>query len=140
VLRVVVDVNVLVSAVMRLSSVPGSVVSMWRAGYFELLVSPQLLAELREVLGRAHLTRYVTSSEADELLSVLEQNATWVEDPPVTERVVPGDPDDDYLVALARAGRAHVIVTGDADLLDAGLDPPACSPRDFLTRLAQLDR
>jgi len=37
--------------------------------------------------------------------------------------VVPRDPGDDYLVALARAGRGHVIVTGDAHLLEADLRP-----------------
>lgn len=38
------------------------------------------------------------------------------------------DPDDDYLVAIARAARAAVIVTGDRDLLDnVGLEPPACT-------------
>lgn len=138
-LRVVLDVNVLVSAAMRLSSIPGSVVSSWRAGYFELVVSPKLLAELRDVLGRGHLARYVTSADAEEFLSVLERNATIVDDTPA-ERLVPGDPDDDYLVALARAGRAHVIVTGDAGLLEADIEPPSYSPRDFLARLAELDR
>ena len=40
------------------------------------------------------------------------------------------DPDDDYLVELAVAGRAAAIVSGDADLLDhAGLHPPAIRVR-----------
>ncbi|MGI8578783.1 MAG: hypothetical protein ACR2KG_12925 [Nocardioidaceae bacterium] len=41
------------------------------------------------------------------------------------------DPDDDYLVALAEA-TAAVIVTGDADLLDADLQPGAITPHDPL--------
>ena len=136
-LRIVLDVNVLVSAAIRQSSIPGLVLNSWRAGLFELIVSARLLAELRDVLGRSHLARFVTPADAEELIAALEENATVVEDPPA-ERVVPGDPDDDYLVALARAGRAHVIVTGDAHLLEADLRPPAVRPQDFLARLEQL--
>jgi putative PIN family toxin of toxin-antitoxin system len=137
VLRVVLDVNVLVSAAIRQSSIPGLVLNSWRAGLFELVVSARLLAELRDVLGRSHLARYVTPPDAEELLAALEENATVVEDPPA-ERLVPSDPDDDYLVALARAGRAHVIVSGDSDLLEADIEPPALSAREFLARLADI--
>jgi predicted nucleic acid-binding protein len=44
------------------------------------------------------------------------------------------DPDDAYLVALAEATDA-VIVSGDDDLLAAGLIPPAITPRALLERL-----
>ena len=137
-LRVVLDVNVLVSSLIRRSGVPVPVVDAWRGGYFEVVVSARLLAELRDVLGRAHLARYMASAEAEKLFVALERNATLVEDRPLAERVVPGDPDDDYLVALARAGRAHVIVSGDTDLLEADIEPPALSPRAFLARLAEI--
>jgi len=52
--------------------------------------------------------------------------------------VVLGDPDDDYVVALARSGRAHVIVSGDAHLLEADTEPPTYSPREFLAWLADI--
>jgi predicted nucleic acid-binding protein len=49
------------------------------------------------------------------------------------------DPKDDYLVALAVAGRAEAIVTGDRDLLDHdGLVPPAITPRDACERFGLL--
>ena len=44
------------------------------------------------------------------------------------------DPDDDYLVALAEAADA-IIVTGDANLLDAELEPPAITPAGLLARI-----
>jgi predicted nucleic acid-binding protein len=62
-----------------------------------------------------------------------------VEDAPAP-RVVPSDPKDDYLVALARAGGAHVIVTGDRHLLDMDeLRPPALEPRAFLAVLERVE-
>lgn len=137
-LRVVLDVNVLVSSLVRRTSVPAAVVTSWRAGFFELLVSESLLAELRDVLGRPHLARYLDPDEAQRLLSALERSATLIDDPSDIERLVPGDPDDDYLVALARAGRAHVIVTGNRHLLATEEPPPALTPADFLAWLERL--
>lgn len=137
-LRVVLDVNVLVSALIRRSGIPARIVHEWRAGRFELLVSPHLLAELRDVLGRPHIVDHVSPAEAESLLTALGEVAVVVADPPFAERAVPGDPDDDYLVALARVGRAQVIVSGDTHLLEAGTEPPAFSPREFLARLADM--
>ncbi len=44
------------------------------------------------------------------------------------------DPNDDYLVALAKAVGA-AIVTGDADLLQADLAPAAITPRTLAERV-----
>lgn len=109
----------------------------WYAGAFELLVSPHLLAELREVLERPKLARDLSAQRRLAFLAELRSAGMLVEDPP-PQRFVPRDPDDDYLVGLARAGRAQVIVTGDADLLEANTEPPAYSPQAFLLRLAEL--
>lgn len=138
-LRVVLDVNVLISAVTAQSGVPRTILRAWREGQFELVVSTHLLAELADVLGRPHLARYVTNGEAQEFAATLRESAFVIEDPPAAERLVPRDPDDDYRVALARVGRAHMIVNRDANLLETDLQPPAYSPRDFLARLAEIE-
>ncbi len=55
--------------------------------------------------------------------------AIMLPDPPAGIRVL-RDPTDDFLVALARSGRAEAIVSGDTDLLDHdGLEPPAIHAR-----------
>ena len=46
------------------------------------------------------------------------------------------DPDDAYLVALSEAADA-LIVTGDDNLLSAGLTPPAVTPTELLHRIWQ---
>ena len=48
------------------------------------------------------------------------------------------DPDDDYVIHLARAHSAEVIVSGDADLLEwVEQDPPVIRPAEFETRLSR---
>ena len=50
------------------------------------------------------------------------------------------DPDDDYLVALARGAGAEAIVSGDRDLLDhPGLEPPAIDARRACELLGLFD-
>ena len=135
-LRVVLDVNVLVSALLSPAGAPAGVLQAWRAALFEVVASPRLIAELEGVLSRPkHVKR--TGVAGPRLLEFMRANAIIFEDPPA-EPLIPRDPSDDYLVALARAGRAQVIVSGDTDLLEAETEPPAYSPREFLTRLERL--
>ncbi len=134
-LRVVLDVNVLVSGLLDRPGSPAQILRAWYGGAFELVVSPLLLEELGDVLGRPRIERYALAPDAATVLARIQNTAVIVADPPRVERLVPRDPDDDYLVALARVGRAHVIVSGDRDLLEADTEPPAYSPREFLARL-----
>jgi putative PIN family toxin of toxin-antitoxin system len=67
-----------------------------------VLVSPLLLAELREVVNRAKFRRYFTIEEAESFIAALELLAHHVEDPSRDRWVqICPDPDDDYLVALS---------------------------------------
>ena len=48
------------------------------------------------------------------------------------------DPGDDYVIYLARAHNAEVIVSGDADLLEwDAQDPPVIPPAEFEARLVE---
>ncbi len=63
------------------------------------------------------------------LLPAFAEAGTVVDDPVDVEALL-RDPDDDYLIALAREADAEMIVSGDRDLLDhVGLEPKAISPR-----------
>ncbi len=56
-LRVVVDVNVFVSAVLTAGGTPHRLFERWRDGAFDLIVSPKLAEELDRVLARAEVER-----------------------------------------------------------------------------------
>lgn len=134
-LRVVADPGVLVSAVLSATGPPALIVDRWRAGDFDLVVSPKLLMELEEVLLRPRFRALVSEDDAHAYVDALAAEALVVADPEDVERVT-RDPDDDYLVALAIAARADVIVSGDADLTQLVEPPvPVITPRELLDQL-----
>jgi putative PIN family toxin of toxin-antitoxin system len=135
VIRAVVDSSVFVSAAIgNPSSPPSAVFEAWEDGGFELIVSPKLLDELSGVLRRPKFERYLDVRDVDELLAQLEAGATVLDDVDPGEPIT-RDPDDDYLVALARAA-GGVLVSGDRDLLEADVaDVEILSSREFLARL-----
>ena len=62
---------------------------------------------------------------------------TLASDPSPPYQTVCRDPDDDYLVALARAALVDALVTGDRDLLELEETPVAViTARELIERLA----
>jgi predicted nucleic acid-binding protein len=62
---------------------------------------------------------------------------TLVADPPLPHPAVCRDPDDDYLVALARATVVDSLVTGDRDLLELqDIGVAVITPRELIKRVA----
>ncbi len=134
-LRVVLDPGVLVSGFITAEEPPGRIVDLWRRGVFELVVSDALLGELQDVLQRPHLAVRVDGREARAYVAGLRRGAIAIDDPPNEPGLTP-DPGDDHLIALARAARADLIVSGDAHL--TGLveaTPPVLTPRAFAAML-----
>jgi putative PIN family toxin of toxin-antitoxin system len=64
--RVVFDPGVLIAALISPIGAPAHLVQAWLDGQFDLIVSPQLLAELERVLLRPKFRRYVTIQQVDE--------------------------------------------------------------------------
>jgi uncharacterized protein len=121
--RAVVDPSVLVSAfVGRPDAGPGQLVAAWRDHRFVMVVSPQLLAELREVLARPKFARWSGDERGGAYVAAFAAQSERHPDPEDDAGGHVRDPDDDYLVALARAANADAIVSLDRDLLEAGLD------------------
>lgn len=133
--RAVLDTNVLVSALISPGGPSAGLVLELRAGAFELIASPALLAELREVLGREKFRRYATEAEAIAYVDLIRHEATILDDPAPGDRPLSADPDDEYLVDLARAAAADALVSGDAHLLDLQDRVPVMTPAEFLATL-----
>lgn len=137
-IRIVADANVLVSAALARSPAapPALVLDAALDGQVELVASPTLLAEVRSVLMRPRLRRYLSLDEAARFVADLASQTTLATDGSRPHPAVCRDPNDDYLVALAVKTGAAAIVTGDRDLLELP-DPPVAviTPREFLQRL-----
>lgn len=136
----VVDTNVLVSGLLTTSpdSPLAAVIDGMLAGRFPFLLSPQLLAEVREVLQRPKIRNLhgLSEGEVEDLLIAITTNGIWHEPSPAAG--VPGapDPGDDHLWALLRTARGAMLVSGDRLLLE---NPPdfasVVSPRSFVKLL-----
>ena len=134
-MRAVLDANVLVSAAISPAGPPRQILGAWIQERFELIASPALLAELVDVLARPKFRRFITTSVAAEFIDGLATDAIVVADPPEPPEVSP-DPDDDYLIALARVAGADYLISGDRHLLDlTDPDPLVLTPRQFLDLL-----
>lgn len=134
--RVVIDPNVLVSGAISSGGASTEVIDLIDVAAITAIVSPALLAELSEVLGREKFRRYLDLESAMAYITELERlGETW-DDPEDVPRIA-RDPTDDYLIALARAAEVDAIVSGDSDLTSLELpDLAVLSPRGLLEAVA----
>jgi len=140
VIRALLDSNILVSAFVVAAGPSAELVSRREAGDFELCLSSDILAEIRDVLQRPRIRdRYgLSEEEIAGYVAALAARAHVVHaaSPP---QVVLADPKDDHVLEAARLAGAHVLVTGDSHLLalQEHLDVPIVPPARFLTDLMQ---
>lgn len=120
-MNIVLDTNVLVSAVIARSTPYRLVQRAAMCDDIAMFTSPALLAELNRVLRRPKFATRLAASATTvdaEIAKILR--VTHIVRPRVVPRIVTRDPDDDQVIACAQAARAEVIVSGDADLLALG--------------------
>lgn len=132
-MRLVIDTNVLVSALLSGTSLPAHLIVLWREGRFDLLTSAEQLDELMRVTRYPRIRERLSPALAGRLINELRDIATVIERLPVI--TASPDPDDNYLLAIAVAGSADFLVTGDKrDLLALKLceGTRIMTVRDFL--------
>jgi len=120
-MRVVLDTNTLVSAVISPGGPPRRLLDGARAQVFELCSSATLLAELLDVLSREKFAARLAQAGVTPqgIVGELRRMATMAA-PQVVPRVIEHDADDDHVLACALAGQADLIVSGDKHLLGLG--------------------
>jgi putative PIN family toxin of toxin-antitoxin system len=107
----VVDTNILVSALLAAASLPAQLIVLWRTGRFDLLTTTEQLDELMRVTRYPKIRERLAPAVAGRLVNDVRTLAITIDKLPVVE--VSADPDDNYLLALAAAGAADFLVTGD---------------------------
>ncbi|AEB11279.1 putative toxin-antitoxin system toxin component, PIN family [Marinithermus hydrothermalis] len=115
-MRVVLDTNVYIAALLTPYGVPWRVLELWYEGQYELVISQPVFAELQEVLGRKKFAKRIDPLLSDALLEDLKRLATWVR-LKAPANVSVRDPKDLMVLGTALGGKARFIVTGDEDML-----------------------
>jgi putative PIN family toxin of toxin-antitoxin system len=134
-MRVVLDATVFVSAVLKGHSNPGRLVDLVRQGVVRLLVSPDILTELKTTLLTPRLRELHRKSHkwVVEFLRELTDLAELTPGETVV-KVVEKDPSDNIYLACGVEGQADYIVSGDKHLLNVGelQGIPIVNPADFM--------
>ncbi len=83
-----------------------------------LLFSKELINELGATIAKPKLRKYFRGDALDEMLTAFDSFIDLVS---VKSKVkICRDPNDDFLLALAKDGKADYLITGDKDLLEIG--------------------
>lgn len=110
--RVVVDTNILISALINRGKPRKLVLKLLEE--HTVILSRQMLAELADVLTRDKFA--VKTSQVDRFLAILVRKSK-IATPSSRFKIIKEDPDDDVVLNTAYAGKAQYIVTGDRHLL-----------------------
>jgi uncharacterized protein len=111
--RIVIDTNLWVSMVITNRFV--KLDALLDSGSLTILYDKPLIEEIAEVLLRPRILKYISREDVQNILDFITDNGTLVS---TTSTVsVCRDDEDNFLLALAKDGRADVIITGDKDLL-----------------------
>ena len=145
-MRIVLDTNVLVSALRNEDGSPALVVDIILTGAIKLVYSGGILAEYREVVARPRLQLDPAMAQelCDELAALGEEvDPADIHKSPLSILMPPPghfpDPDDAMFVAVALLGDADAIVTGNAKHFTKVVRPPVYSPSDFLDVFGDTD-
>lgn len=138
-MRVVLDTNVLVSALL-FTGISSELVSLWQRGAISVVLSRGILEEYLRVFSYPKFQL----SEAEIKSLIQEELLPYVEvvNPRRRLRVVERDPSDNKFLECALAGKARIIISGDKDLLSIRRyrQIRIQSPAQFLDENSQLRR
>lgn len=122
--NVVIDTNVLVSGVIVPLGNPNRLLTAWEHNAFTLVTSPELIHEIDDVLHRQRIRRKYPLPEEQVQAIVMRLHTTTRKVTPLSQVPLESrDPKDTVFLAVALAGQADYLVTGDRDLLTLSGDP-----------------
>jgi len=105
-MRVVLDTNIFVSALMIQTGNPAAIYRVWQEGHFTLLTCAEQLDELRATLRKPAIAERIKPYKAGGLVNEMRKLAESLDALPRV-RCSP-DPTDDFLLALSEVGTADL--------------------------------
>ena len=121
-MRVILDTNVLLGALISPHGPPDAIYRAWRAVRFELVISAAQLDELRRVSRYPKFKTILPAHRIGTMVNNMHRAIVLAQLPPLPDGIDADDPDDAFLLAMALGGEADYLVTGDrrAGLLQRG--------------------
>jgi uncharacterized protein len=119
-IRVVLDTNVLISALLTPGSPPAKILELALEGRLRIIISPAIIREIGLVLQYPKLKKTLqkhglSSLEVEEAIFKILRVAT-ITPGRLMVQGISRDPADDAILSCAAAGRADFLVSGDKDL------------------------
>jgi hypothetical protein len=117
---VLLDSNILISALLSPFRTPAQIVDEWRDGRFSLLTCQEQIDEIRTACRAPKFRFRLQPHQIGTMLNNLYGASVWEGSPPSKHRAA--DPTDSYLLDLIGAAQPDYAVTGDkrSGLLQVG--------------------
>jgi putative PIN family toxin of toxin-antitoxin system len=112
-LNVIIDTNLWVSFI--ISNKLNLLDSLLFSGKVKILFSTELIAEIEKTIAKPKLRKYFGSNALEEMFSTFDPFIILVDVESIIS--VCRDVKDNFLLALAKDGKADYLITGDKDLL-----------------------
>lgn len=109
-MRVVLDTNIFLSALISPHGYPDTIYRAWRAAKFELVTSVHQLAELRRASRYPKFKNILQPARVGTMINNLNR-AIVLDKLTITHET--DDPNDAFLISMSIAGEADYLVTGD---------------------------
>ena len=110
-MRVILDTHILISALITKGTPPDNLYQAWLNGEIEVVMTAAQIAEIRDVLVRPRLKRFIHTDDAVAIVGNIDECALVLTDAPVVD--ISPDPSDHPILAAAIAGKVDLIVSGD---------------------------
>jgi len=120
--RIVIDTNILVSAILTPKGNPAKILKLVLEGKLNLIISPAILEETQQVLRYPRLVKLmiknkITKKEVYDFLGKMSKVAVITPDKLEID-AIPDDPADNKILACGLEGEADYIISGDHHLAD----------------------
>jgi uncharacterized protein len=112
-MRVILDTNVLLGALISPYGPPDIIYRAWRAARFELVTSAAQLEEMRRVSRYPKLKTILPAHRVGTMVNNMQRAIVLDNLPPPPNGMDLNDPNDVFLLSMALASEADYLVTGD---------------------------